>query len=73
MLPGPVHATNRAHVHGQGQLDLAIDHDLVTIELELPLEAVVGFERAPRNERERKAVAGQRSPLLTPAKPVLSW
>ena len=45
-----------AHVHGHGQLDVAGDGDTLTIELEGPLDSIVGFERKPRNEKERTAV-----------------
>jgi hypothetical protein len=45
------------HVHGEGRLDAAIDKDTITLELELPLDAAVGFERAPKNDKEKAALA----------------
>ncbi|MBS3935678.1 MAG: DUF2796 domain-containing protein [Sulfuritalea sp.] len=45
------------HVHGEGRLDVAIDGDTIALMLELPLDSVVGFERAPRNAREKDALA----------------
>lgn len=51
----PAHA-EKAHVHGAGSLDIAIERDTITLMLELPMDAVVGFERAPRNEREKAAL-----------------
>jgi len=45
------------HVHGEGRLDVAIDKDTLTMSLELPLEAAVGFERPPRTEKEKAALA----------------
>ena len=48
--------SQHTHVHGEGRLDVAIDTDTVTLELELPLDAAVGFERAPRNDKERAAL-----------------
>jgi hypothetical protein len=45
-----------AHVHGQGHLDVAVDEATLTIELEGPLDSIVGFERKPRNDKERAAV-----------------
>ena len=45
------------HAHGEGMLDVVIDKDSIAINLELPLDAAVGFERAPRNEREKAALA----------------
>jgi len=45
-----------AHVHGAGHLDVAIDKGQITIALELPLDAAVGFERAPKNDKEKAAL-----------------
>ncbi len=47
----------KAHVHGEGKLDVAIDKDQITLNLELPLDAAVGFERAPKNDTEKAALA----------------
>lgn len=45
-----------AHVHGQAQLEIAVEGDVLTIRFESPLDNLLGFERAPRIERERQAV-----------------
>lgn len=45
------------HKHGEGRLDVAIDKSTISISLELPLDAAVGFERAPRNDKEAAALA----------------
>lgn len=44
------------HEHGTGRLDVSIDGGRVTLGLELPLDVLVGFERAPRNDKERAAL-----------------
>ena len=51
------------HAHGEGMLDVVIDKDSIAINLELPLDAAVGFERAPRNEREKAALAATEKTL----------
>jgi hypothetical protein len=51
------------HVHGEGRLDVAIDRDTVTLNLELPLDAAVGFERAPKNDKEKAALAAVQQAL----------
>ena len=56
ILALPVHA-RKAHVHGAGRLDVAIDKGVISISLELPLDVAVGFERAPRNDREKAELA----------------
>ena len=43
-----------AHTHGQAQLTLAQDGSTVVLTLVMPLEAAVGFERAPRTAAERQ-------------------
>ncbi len=49
-------AQHHAHTHGVVELDLAIERNTVTIELEAPLESLVGFERAPRTDAEKQRV-----------------
>ncbi|KQX39568.1 metal ABC transporter substrate-binding protein [Variovorax sp. Root434] len=45
-----------AHVHGQLKLDVAVDGPTVVIDMESPLDNIVGFERAPRTDAEKKLV-----------------
>lgn len=47
----------KAHEHGAMKLDIGIDGAELTIAVEMPLDNLVGFERAPRNDAERKAAA----------------
>lgn len=51
------HATHShaAHTHGVAKLEIAIDGNAVTLYLESPQEALLGFEHAPRNAKERAA------------------
>lgn len=49
-------AEGKSHVHGTGTLDIAINKEQVNISLELPLDVVVGFERAPKTEKEKAAL-----------------
>jgi hypothetical protein len=46
-----------AHVHGVASLDVAIEGDRLTLAFSSPLENLVGFERAPRNDKEKARVA----------------
>ena len=45
-----------AHVHGVAELRVVIDGNQLSISFESPLDNVVGFERAPRTDKERSAV-----------------
>lgn len=56
------HAQHK-HVHGEGRLDAAIDKDTITLNLELPLDAAVGFERAPKSDKEKAALAAAEKAL----------
>lgn len=49
---GPGHA----HQHGIARLDVAVDPRSVSLSLEMPLDSLVGFERAPRSPAERQKV-----------------
>lgn len=53
----PAPRAQHAHVHGKLELDIAIEGTAVTIEMEAPLDSLLGFERAPRTDAEREAVA----------------
>lgn len=44
------------HAHGRAKLMVATDGSLLRLELESPLENLVGFEHAPRNEQQRTAL-----------------
>lgn len=55
------------HVHGEGILDVAIDKDTISISLEMPLDAAVGFEQAPKNDKEKAALAEAEKVLMDAA------
>lgn len=44
------------HSHGVAKLDVAVEGPRLVLELEAPLGDLVGFEREPRDARERAAV-----------------
>lgn len=45
-----------AHQHGVAKLAVAVDGEMLEIRLDSPLDNLLGFERAPRTDRERQAV-----------------
>lgn len=45
-----------AHVHGVGQLDIAIEDGEVTLMLRAPGADIVGFEYSPKSDEEKAAV-----------------
>ena len=45
------------HVHGEVTFNVALDGEALTVELDAPAINVVGFEKTPRTDAERKAVA----------------
>jgi Protein of unknown function (DUF2796) len=49
-------AAAKPHEHGAAKLDIAVETLRVTVSLEAPLESLLGFERAPRNDAERQSV-----------------
>lgn len=52
-----------AHVHGVGELRIAVDGPELVIDLESPLDNLLGFEHAPRTDRERAAVRAMAAKL----------
>jgi hypothetical protein len=55
LLAGPVLA-GKAHEHGVARADLAVEPTRITVLLDMPMDGLAGFERAPRDDAERKAV-----------------
>jgi Protein of unknown function (DUF2796) len=57
---GPAHAaeprqaTGHAHQHGVAKMELVLEPRQVHLHLEVPLDNLLGFERAPRNAQERQ-------------------
>lgn len=55
------------HQHGVIALDVALDGTALVVELNAPLDSLVGYERAPRTEAERHAAAEALQRLRDPA------
>lgn len=56
LLPTLTLAAGKAHQHGMLKLDIAVEARKMSMQMESPLDNLVGFERAPRNDAERKRV-----------------
>ena len=65
---GTAWAAGKAHEHGALKLDVAIEGNKLTIAMEAPLDNLLGFERAPRTDAERKAAADVLTRLRSPDK-----
>ncbi len=55
-----------AHEHGRGTLNIAVEGNKVTMELEAPGVDIVGFEHAARTRREKTAVDKAKTQLMAP-------
>lgn len=65
----PNHASAEApdaHQHGVAEMRIVIDGSRLEVALETPLDNVVGFEHAPRNDRQRDAVRAMAAKLRQP-------
>jgi hypothetical protein len=47
--------SHQHHQHGKGVLEIAIEGNALSGSLEIPLEALLGFEHAPKNNKEKIA------------------
>lgn len=65
---GTAWAGGKAHEHGALKLAVAIEGNKLTIAMEAPLDNLLGFERAPRTDAERKAAADVLARLRSPDK-----
>ena len=66
--PWPIAAAieHGPHVHGTGELQVAVDSNTLTLELHAPLENLLGFEHAARTASEREAVKAMTAKLERP-------
>lgn len=48
-------SAGKPHVHGAATLDVALEATRLTLALDTPLDGLLGFERAPRTDAERRA------------------
>ena len=54
------------HVHGTGELRVAVENSNLSIEFRSPLENLLGFERAPKTDSQRAAVNAMTAKLNKP-------
>jgi hypothetical protein len=64
--PAPSAAAD-AHVHGLAALQVAVDGNRLLLEFSSPLDNLVGFEHAPRNDKQTAAVRRMAERLHKPA------
>ena len=55
-----------AHEHGKGRLEISVNANQAIGKLKVPLEALVGFERAPKTEAETNAINTMNQKLQNP-------
>lgn len=60
------HDSLQPHVHGEAQLDVALEGQLLELQLHSPAMNFVGFERAPANAREQARLNAVRDFLARP-------
>lgn len=58
---------SHAHEHGKGNLEITLDKNRVISRFTSPLEALVGFERPPKNQAESDEITALNQRLLNPA------
>ena len=58
---------SHAHEHGKGNLEITLDKNRILSRFTSPLQALVGFERPPKNQAETDAIVTLNQRLLNPA------
>lgn len=58
VLPAPLPAREGAHQHGVVRLDVTLDARTLTLQIEAPLDSLLGFEHRPRTAAQRQAADG---------------
>jgi len=59
---------HEAHVHGVGQLDVALDGNTLSLHLDSPLANLVGFEHAANSAKDKQAVRAMSADLRAAGK-----
>ncbi|MEX8518550.1 MAG: DUF2796 domain-containing protein [Leptothrix sp. (in: b-proteobacteria)] len=62
-LTPAVSVAEGAHVHGQVRLDIALDGPTLTLQMESPLDSVLGFEHRPQTAAQKQAVVQMKTNL----------
>ena len=57
----------KAHVHGNAEMQVVVEGKALEIALQSPMDSLVGFEHAPRNDKQRKAIQAVEERLQSPA------
>ena len=65
-LAADEHRELGAHEHGRGTLNIAVEGNKVTMELEVPGVDIVGFEHAAKTSRDKAAVEKAKAQLAAP-------
>jgi hypothetical protein len=55
-LPLGATAKGGAHVHGLVKLDVAVDGKMLSLQLDAPVDSLLGFEHRPRTAAQKQAV-----------------
>ncbi|MBM3344989.1 MAG: DUF2796 domain-containing protein [Betaproteobacteria bacterium] len=55
-----------AHVHGNAELQIAVQGQALTVQLASPLENLIGFEHAPRTDKQKAAAQALGERLARP-------
>lgn len=51
------HRHAEAHVHGAGVLNMVLEKNVLSIELDIPLDSIVGFEHEAKTDADKKKLA----------------
>ncbi len=62
-IVSPFTHAEKAHVHGVAELNVSVEDDTLRLALESPLDNLLGFERAPKGDRELDKVRRMTSQL----------
>lgn len=66
LMPAHSALAGGAHTHGVAHLSVTVEATQLRLEFELPLDTLVGFERAPRTEAERESARAALARLREP-------
>jgi hypothetical protein len=66
MVQAEDHRELRPHQHGHGELNIAVEGNIVKMDLEVPGDDIVGFEHAPSTAEEKSLAESAKVKLAAP-------
>lgn len=67
LLQSPLMASPHGHAHGKAEMELTIQGDSLRAVFRAPMDSLLGFEHAPKTDKQKAAIEQLRKKLSSPS------